>query len=196
MKFVFQRSRQAAIALVFCVLTFLYGCGDTQGGDLISQSPTRPTAQAILTSTEDPSKILGEVNLVQTPEGLQITAQVQQSPSGRHGFHIHENGSCEENGNAAGGHFNPNGVKHGFIVKDGFEAAHAGDLGNIEIAEDGRGSLSYTVSGLTLSETQTEGEYAIGDRAFILHADPDDFGQPTGNAGGRIGCGTIQISQS
>jgi Cu-Zn family superoxide dismutase len=49
---------------------------------------------------------------------------------------------------------------------------------------------------LTLSETQTEGQYAIGDRAFILHADPDDFGQPTGNAGGRIGCGTIQISQS
>jgi hypothetical protein len=27
----------------------------------------------------------------------------------------------------------------------------------------------------------------------VLHEKADDFGQPTGNAGGRIGCGTIQL---
>jgi Cu-Zn family superoxide dismutase len=29
-------------------------------------------------------------------------------------------------------------------------------------------------------------------RAIIVHAKKDDGGQPTGNAGGRIGCGVIK----
>jgi superoxide dismutase, Cu-Zn family len=28
----------------------------------------------------------------------------------------------------------------------------------------------------------------------IVHAKPDDFGQPVGNAGARIGCGVIGIA--
>ncbi|MBI2167628.1 MAG: superoxide dismutase family protein, partial [Candidatus Omnitrophica bacterium] len=45
------------------------------------------------------------------------------------------------------------------------------------------------VPGLTLKE----GEYAVAGRALILHEKEDDFGQPTGNAGGRIACGVIQL---
>jgi Cu-Zn family superoxide dismutase len=29
--------------------------------------------------------------------------------------------------------------------------------------------------------------------AVIVHGDPDDFGQPLGNAGARIGCGIIEL---
>ncbi|MBI3323135.1 MAG: superoxide dismutase family protein, partial [Candidatus Omnitrophica bacterium] len=32
-----------------------------------------------------------------------------------------------------------------------------------------------------------------GGRSLILHEKVDDFGQPLGNAGGRIGCGVIRI---
>ncbi|HEY9647891.1 MAG TPA: superoxide dismutase family protein, partial [Chroococcidiopsis sp.] len=106
-----------------------------------------------------------------------------------HGFHIHENGSCDNAGNGAGGHFNPNNVKHGKLIVDGFDQAHAGDLGNILVAADGHGTLSQTVPGLTLSD----GLYAIASRAVILHAQRDDFSQPVGNAGARIGCGTIDL---
>jgi Cu-Zn family superoxide dismutase len=34
----------------------------------------------------------------------------------------------------------------------------------------------------------------VGGRAIILHEKMDDFSQPTGNAGGRIGCGTIIVT--
>ncbi|NET38022.1 MAG: superoxide dismutase family protein [Cyanothece sp. SIO1E1] len=32
--------------------------------------------------------------------------------------------------------------------------------------------------------------------AIIVHADPDDFSQPVGNAGARIGCGAIEATKS
>ncbi|MBI3291414.1 MAG: superoxide dismutase family protein, partial [Elusimicrobia bacterium] len=37
-------------------------------------------------------------------------------------------------------------------------------------------------------------KYAVGGRAVIVHEKADDFGQPVGNAGGRIGCGLIVIT--
>ncbi|NJL85906.1 MAG: superoxide dismutase family protein [Leptolyngbyaceae cyanobacterium SM1_1_3] len=35
--------------------------------------------------------------------------------------------------------------------------------------------------------------FIFANRAVILHADADDFGQPTGHVGDRIGCGVIQL---
>ncbi|MGP1375552.1 MAG: superoxide dismutase family protein [Almyronema sp.] len=147
-------------------------------------------AEAIIYSTADPEMTLGYAQFQTTHEGLQIQASLLGTPTGAHGFHVHTTGSCADGGQAAAGHFNPDEVPHGYLPDDGFANAHAGDLGNITIDEAGTGTLTLAVPGLTL----TQGRYAIADRAVILHADPDDFGQPTGNAGGRIGCGVIQLS--
>ncbi|XWX15616.1 superoxide dismutase family protein [Nannocystis pusilla] len=35
------------------------------------------------------------------------------------------------------------------------------------------------------------GDYSVLGRAIIVHEKPDDFGQPTGNAGARLACGII-----
>lgn len=145
-------------------------------------------AETVLVGTELVPDISGQLTLLETETGLSIQGQLANVPPGMHGLHIHEGSSCAEAGGAAGGHFNPKNVEHGDLLAQGFEKAHAGDLGNIEAAADGQASWDIEVSGLTLNE----GDYAVAGRAFILHADPDDFGQPTGNAGERIACGLIQ----
>ena len=67
---------------------------------------------------------------------------------------------------------------------------YAGDLGNIEIGEDGSGSLSLTSDRITL--VAGEPSSVIG-RGVILHEGTDDLvSQPTGDAGGRIACAVIQ----
>jgi Cu-Zn family superoxide dismutase len=146
-------------------------------------------AEAVILGTEDSSSLMGDARFIDTEDGLDIRVGLAGAPAGMHGFHIHENGSCAEAGQAAGGHFNPDGVKHGKLIEDGFDNAHAGDLGNISMTPTGIGVLQVTVPGLTL----TEGKYAIADRALIVHAQEDDYGQPTGHAGARIGCGVINV---
>jgi Cu-Zn family superoxide dismutase len=39
-----------------------------------------------------------------------------------------------------------------------------------------------------------EGADSVVGRAIIIHANPDDFTQPTGNAGGRIATGVIGLA--
>ena len=155
---------------------------------LFASSPTfAKSATAVLQGTEPDSKLSGMVHFEETAGGLKINASVENAAPGRHGFHIHQNGACGDTGKAAGDHFNPDGVSHGFLLKDGFAHAHAGDLGNLEIGADGKGRMEAVVPQLTLGE----GRYSVAGRSVIFHAKEDDFGQPTGNAGARLGCGVI-----
>lgn len=193
MNWINQHFKIIAIALWSCLLLFVSGC---QPSETVSEEPgTEPSAQVatvVINSTTDAADVLGEATFTQTADGMLIEVVMKNASPGEHGFHIHESGSCAEAGKAAGGHFNPDNVKHGLITEDGFENAHAGDLGNIQIAEDGTGTKTISVERLTF----TEGNYAIGNRSVILHEQPDDFGQPTGNAGGRIGCGIIEVADA
>jgi Cu-Zn family superoxide dismutase len=156
--------------------------------DNIKDSKPMNRATALLKGTATDSIISGEVEFIETAEGLMVLANLKNVPPGKHGFHIHENGSCEEEGKAAGGHFNPDQVNHGFLPHDGHAAAHAGDMGNIEVKENGEAVLSLLLADVNLSG----GAYNVLGKSVILHEKEDDFSQPTGNAGGRIGCGIIE----
>lgn len=145
---------------------------------------------ALIKGTKDGSAISGKAELTETSEGLKIVVKLENVPPGKHGFHIHEKGSCVEEGNAAGSHYNPESAPHGDIFKDGFRLAHAGDFGNLEPEADGSISVKTVVEGLTLSGDK----HNVTNRAFILHENEDTFAQPTGNAGGRIACGVIEIT--
>lgn len=146
-------------------------------------APALPSARATLTPTVAGGTAQGTAALTEQAEGLRVAIQVLGLSPGEHGIHIHEKGDCGEGGNAAGGHFNPAGAPHGFLPKDGAQA-HPGDMGNITVQEDGTGTLELTLPGVKLQD--------VVGRAIILHEKRDDFGQPTGNAGGRIGCGVIE----
>lgn len=103
-------------------------------------------------------------------------------PVGPHGFHIHQNGTCEigDPGNpftAAGGHWNPTNQPHG---------NHAGDFPVI-FSNDGRAFMCFFTNKFRISEV-------IG-KSVIIHESPDDYrSQPAGNAGRRLACGVIQRS--
>jgi Cu-Zn family superoxide dismutase len=145
--------------------------------------------RAVLAGTSQEVPVAGTVDFQETPEGLRVIANISTAPPGVHGFHIHEFGSCEDSGKAAGNHYNPLNTSHGDLEKQGVEQAHAGDLGNLAVDATGRGSREHTYGELALVRSP----YTVAGRSVILHANPDDFSQPAGNAGGRIGCGVIVI---
>ena len=150
------------------------------------------TGRAFIASTQVEMKVpLGNATLIDTPSGLQVSVEVTGVSPGKHGLHIHQYGDCTDGGNAAGGHYNPDHVAHGFLPTDSLTKAHPGDLGNIEVGPDGSGHLTLVLPGVVLSG----GKYSVGGRAIVLHEKDDDFGQPTGNAGSRIGCGTVLITK-
>ena len=157
-------------------------------GLIIPTQAHAATAKATIQGTGEGSKISGWAFFNDTDKGLEIKIDLFGAPPGTHGIHIHEKGSCADLGNGAGGHYNPDGVKHGMITKDGPLEAHMGDLGNIDIGPDGNGSIATVVPQLTISG----GKYNVDGRTVIFHEKIDDFGQPTGNAGSRIGCGVIE----
>lgn len=119
--------------------------------------------------------------------GVRAVIHVEKAPPGTHGLHIHEKGDCSDpKAASAGGHFNPGGMPHSGPMD---MKRHAGDLGNIEIKQDGTGDLTITSDMLTVKP----GPNSVVGRAVVFHEKADDLKtQPTGNAGGRFGCGVIQ----
>lgn len=130
----------------------------------------------------------GIVTFEQGSDEVTIKAQVSGlKPNSKHGFHIHEFGDISaSDGKAAGGHYNPAGVDHAL---PGEMAGHAGDLGNLVANESGVANLSLNVK----KSHFPDGLRSILGRGMIVHAKPDDGGQPTGNAGDRIASGVIGL---
>lgn len=146
-----------------------------------------PSAAATLSPTSG-SSAHGTVNLTQLSDGsVDVVVNLASVPPGVHGFHIHDKGDCGDNGNAAGGHYNPMNVAHGSPSAD---PHHAGDWGNVTADGDGNVNTRFNTRSITLDGTTT----AVG-HAIILHANPDDLQtQPTGNAGARIACGVVTLN--
>ncbi len=175
-----------AIACICSISLLIFGWTS----NAIADEEMASRGEVLIYSTEASPELLGNATFVPMDDELQVNVTLSDVPSGYHGFHIHEFGSCDDGGSAAGGHFNPLETQHGYLPKEGLNNAHAGDLGNILIFSDGSGTLQETLPDMPLAE----GELAIAGHAVILHAERDDFGQPTGNAGGRLACGIIEVA--
>lgn len=132
--------------------------------------------------------VTGHAELTETKHGLEIVVTLAGADPGKHGIHIHQVGDCSAaDAMSAADHWNPGGNLHG---SPGVREHHAGDLGNITAAPDGRGQLKLVVPELTVRP----GPRSVVGHAIVVHADPDDLvSQPAGNAGARIACGVIAI---
>jgi superoxide dismutase, Cu-Zn family len=133
------------------------------------------------------SQLAGTATLTETPAGVRVLASLENVPPGEHGAHVHEKGDCSApDGSSAGEHFNPTAHPHG-LPQTG--QRHLGDLGNVSIGGDGTGTIDIVASGANLEPNDPN---SFLGKAIIVHEKKDDGSQPSGNAGGRIGCTVIQ----
>ena len=102
-------------------------------------------------------------------------------------------GNLTEGCKTAGPHYNPHGKTHG---GPGKEVRHVGDLGNVHANEHG-----HVVCEIEDEQVHIYGEHSAIGRSFVVHAKHDDLGEggdeeslKTGNAGGRLACGVIGLS--
>jgi Cu-Zn family superoxide dismutase len=146
-----------------------------------------PRTIDVVMEAKSKSKLVGKAKLTESEGGVHLLLTVEGIEPGDHGAHIHETGDCSApDAKSAGGHFNPHTKDHGL---PGAEKRHLGDLGNITIGKDGKGTLDITAPGANLKPNDPS---SFVGRAIIVHAKKDDGGQPVGNAGDRIGCGVIK----
>lgn len=136
------------------------------------------------------SGVTGEVHFIQQDKQVKVKGRITGLTPGKHGFHVHEYGDLTdmEKGKSAGSHYNPTDVPHGRPTD---EKRHVGDLGNIEANEAGVATFAFTDPFLQLN-----GPHAIVGRGLVVHAEPDKFTQPQGDAGDRVAVGVIGIAQS
>jgi len=150
-------------------------------------APKAPVAHAVLKDANGAT--VGTATFRQSGKDVNVLVRLNHVKPGVHGIHIHEAGKCDApDFKTAGGHFNPTGRHHG---ADNPQGMHMGDLHNITVAANGKGTLKETVSGITLGPGDSS-LFHNGGTALVLHADPDDLkSDPAGNSGARIACGVI-----
>uniref|UniRef100_UPI00398F7765 superoxide dismutase [Cu-Zn]-like n=1 Tax=Pristiophorus japonicus TaxID=55135 RepID=UPI00398F7765 len=114
---------------------------------------------------------------------------------GKHGLHIHTFGDLTNDWISAGSHYNPNNEIHGGPQEN---KRHAGDLGNVDVNEDGFAKLDLAIQHFHLT-----GIHSVIGRTLMIHQNEDDLGKAeneeslaTGNAGAGLAWGVIGICQS
>ncbi len=150
---------------------------------LLAHAHAAPTSARADLAPASGSAVSGTVTVTAVSGGVRLDVKASGLKPGVHGFHVHEVGDCSApDASSAKGHFNPGGKPHG---------SHAGDLADLTADATGAAALSVVMTGLTLDEGPT----GIIDRAFVIHADPDDHvSQPAGNSGKRVACGVIKAT--
>lgn len=177
----------------------LAGCGEPDRSTQAANDMAGPTQDATPTGNNMAATAQRVVAPLQTAEGaaagqavatpadggVMLALRVEGLPPGQHGAHVHTTGRCDAPSfESAGGHWNPTNAQHGLEDPAG---QHAGDMPNLVVGQDGRGTLSYQLQGATF-DGLLEGDGS----AMMIHAGPDDQRtDPSGDSGSRIACGVF-----
>lgn len=135
-------------------------------------------------STAPDHKKIGDILFKNKKQGVAIFPNLKDLPSGEHGFHLHEHGSCDDVGMAAGGHYDPMQTqKH----LGPYHPGHQGDLPKLFV--DKNGIAHQPAFAPHLSEKEMCGH------AVMIHAGSDNYAdtpKPLGGGGERIACGVVK----
>ena len=143
------------------------------------------TTKTYQVNSKSGTQTAGSAKFTQTGKTVKMNLDIKNLTPGIHAVHIHEKGDCSAaDGSSAGGHWNPTSHNHGKWESHAF---HMGDIGNLTANENGTATLVFKTDKWCLG-CEDETKNIIG-KSIIIHAKEDDFQtQPTGNAGGRVGC--------
>jgi Cu/Zn superoxide dismutase len=140
------------------------GSGGASGGS--GGGSAMPTAVADIMGLNGKT-VTGTATFTQGATMTTLVLNLSACPAGVHASHLHEMPDCGNEGNAAGGHWMPNGV----------------DLGDYTCADN---KVTYTTMKPVAMWTVGDGSATdITKHAFMVH----EMGDAGGNPGGRIGCG-------
>ena len=181
-----------AMALIF----FLSACDsgkkqsdEGENGTASAEQQDERTAKATMEAASG-SNVTGEAIFTEEGDGkVRFELTASNLTPGEHAVHIHEKGDCSaEDASSAGGHWNPTMKPHG--KRGDGTSYHKGDIGNMSVGNDGKGTMSMTIDGWSIGGADSTN---VVGKSVIIHEKADDFtSQPSGNAGGRVSCGVIK----
>lgn len=137
-----------------------------------------------LTSSQGIGQSIGTIVASEKAYGVLLTPNLHNLPPGLHGFHIHQNPSCLNNGMAAGDHFDPSQSKQHLGP---YGKGHLGDLPVLEVDNNGNATLPILAPRLRLNE--------LRNHSLMIHAGSDNYSDIPAKLGGggmRIACGVIK----
>jgi Cu-Zn family superoxide dismutase len=160
----------------------------------VTLAQTKPTATAH--AELKGQGITGTASFVEHKQNIgsivEITVTASGLSPGLHGVHMHAVGKCEPDFMAAGGHFDPGPASN--TDPDANHPFHMGDIPNLEVGKDGKGTFKVVTTRVSLSDGPLTLFDADGS-AVIIHGNPDQgiTGAPkSGVSGGpRVACGVI-----
>jgi Cu-Zn family superoxide dismutase len=159
----------------------MIGLAATIGMKLVYASVVIPM---YLVSADGKGKSIGTIKAEDGICGVLLTPDLHGLPPGIHGFHIHVNPACGDNGMAAGGHLDPEntGQHDGPYNNHG----HLGDLPVLIVDNNGNATLPTLAPRFKLT--------AIHGHSLMIHAGGDNYSdipEKLGGGGARIACGVI-----
>ena len=174
--------------LVGAGITALVLTACTPREQMTAAAGVAPGAAAELRTVAGETK--ARVTASQLGDTIRIRIDAMGMARGSYAAHVHSVGLCSPpDFTSAGPHWNPTGSQHG---KNNPAGMHKGDLPNLTVGTDGRGTLDYAIPAAML----TGGPNPLLDAdgaAVVIHAQADDYRtDPAGNAGARIACGVLR----
>jgi superoxide dismutase, Cu-Zn family len=150
------------------------------------------TVQIFMVDAKGVGTSVGQVAISQTKYGMVISPALKGLLPGSHGFHLHQNPSCdpkEKDGKmvpalAAGSHYDPaQSERHNTPWGNG----HLGDLPALFVDAEGNANQPVIAPRLKIAD--------LAGRSLMVHKGGDNYADhplPLGGGGERIGCGVIQ----
>lgn len=162
---------------------------------LASMLPVAAMAGTIpmyLVNQDGTGEVIGNVKISMGDNGgLVFTPSLQKLTPGLHGFHVHQNPTCNAQtkqgllipGLAAGSHYDP---QHNQAHHAPWERGHLGDLPALYVDKHGYAQQPVFAPKLTIGD--------VKGRSLVIHAKGDNYSDEPkkfGGGGARVACGVI-----